>query len=70
MRHAVLTHAPFRTTLRLCADTRYSAVALSVATALFLPWFLLYVFAGSTVLSPSVYQALDVTSLNLGGLGI
>lgn len=55
---------------RLRADTRYSALAFSIASALFLPWFLLYVIAGDRVLPPSVYHTLDATGLNVAGLGL
>ena len=52
------------------ADTRYSALAFSIASAIFLPWFLLYVIAGDRILSPNVYHTLDATGLNVAGLGL
>lgn len=43
-----------------------------MATAIFLPWLILYAAAGQDVLSANVYNALDVSALDLSkyGLGI
>lgn len=49
-----------RATLRP-ADTRRSAVCLSIWSAVFLPWFLFYVSVGDRYLDPEVYRKLDVT---------
>ncbi|GAX83040.1 hypothetical protein CEUSTIGMA_g10466.t1 [Chlamydomonas eustigma] len=50
--------------------TRYSAIAFTIASILFLPWLLLYTIAGSWLLDPRVYRALDVINLNIANLGI
>lgn len=50
--------------------TRHSAVSFLVASIIFLPWFLLYVTSGQYVLSPSVYNTLDVTNLCVTCFGL
>ena len=70
--HPLPCNDPHTVTLFSCpnADTRYSALAFSIASAIFLPWFLLYVIAGDRILSPNVYHTLDATGLNVAGLGL
>lgn len=51
--------------------TRWSLYGFIVYTALFLPWFFLYITAGWRILNPDVYHALDCVSWDLPGfLGI
>jgi hypothetical protein len=51
------------------ADVRYSAIALAIATVMYLPWLLLYAIAGKEVLSAKVYHALDAAALDLSAYG-
>jgi hypothetical protein len=52
------------------ADTRWSAIGFVAASVVFLPWFLIYIIAGDTVLSPNMYRILDATRLNVANLGL
>lgn len=58
-----------RPALPCYADTRWSAIAATVATAIFLPWLLLYAIDGQRILDPKVYDALDAASLDLSAYG-
>jgi len=45
-------------------------VAFTIASLLFIPWFLLYIIAGSWLLDPNVYKVLDVIKFNVASLGV
>lgn len=50
--------------------TRWSAIGFTVASCIFIPWSMLYITAGASVLDPHVYWILDATRLNVAALGL
>lgn len=54
----------------LPADVRRSAIWFLVYTALFLPWMLLYLIAGESILGQDTYDKLDIMSLDLSGITV
>ncbi len=56
--------------LQTHADTRLSAIGFVIASLIFLPWLLLYMIAGESVLSYNVWYTLDATRLDTAALGL
>lgn len=61
-------HLP--TTLRCPADTRRSALWFAVYTCVLMPWMLAYWIGGPKLLGQGLYDALDVSNLDLAAAGL